>query len=840
MNSLLSLENSQNLLLLGDFNINLLSDSDIIDSYTTILANHGLYSFINESTRPATGTCLDHLLGRFKELQNVYVCYNFHLSVSDHCLTGISLNTSSVAKKSTPPKTFLRLDYGKLNSYLLHETWNEVYNETDVSLANSLFLKKFKFYINSSTESKVLRQKHDQKLQPWVTDNLLKKIQLKNKLGAKSLKHPDNLSLKKRFKKLAKEIKKEVPKARNNFFQSKFVSCRGNIKKEWRLVNDITNRSPKSKNTINLKINDSISNDERTVANEFNDYFASVGTSLIPLSSDNSNIEIVNDQASLNSFVFENISANEIIKIINALDNSNSCGCDQISNKTLKKCVYNISDILAYLFNMSVNTGIFPTELKLAVVIPLFKKGDRSNKQNYRPISLLSSISKVFEKCIKKRMLEFLLKNSFFSSKQFGFREGISTEDALLDFYTFIHKGLDDKLYCASFFVDITKAFDMVNHEILLYKLYRIGFRGNMYKWLKTYLYNRTQRVKVGSTLSNSVNMKLGVPQGSVLGPILFLIYINSIFQQDFRGKVTAFADDLALAYKSSTTFDLVCDINNDSAVLRNWFYKHKLLISDKSKIMFFNFPSNTPPNVELVFHDSCCPKFNFHSSGKTYNAELSCSPKCFVIENVNEFKYLGIWFDSKLSWNKHTTELKLYFRSVVRKFYHLSQICTPHVLKMFYFGLFHSKLSYGITCWGGAYLNKIKPLLTLQKCMIRNIHNASTRSPSFNLFKSSNILPVRHLFYFQAIKKFISNNSHVNNRIPGVYNLRRADSIYVPPFRTTSYMNSYSIASCRLFNKIPGNIKVIHRKNSFLRRLKDWLLTYNFALIETLLQVAH
>ena len=166
--------------------------------------------------------------------------------------------------------------------------------------------------------------------------------------------------------------------------------------------------------------------------------------------------------------------------------------------------MYNVSDVLAFLFNLSVHSGIFPDDLKTAVVVPIFKKGESTDKRNYRPISLLPVISKIFEKIIKKQMINFLASTNFLSPNQYGFRQGLSTEDALLKFYSCLMKNLDDKKLCACLFIDITKAFDMVDHRLLLKKLYSIGFRGHIYNWFASYLSGRSQVVKIVTSISDA------------------------------------------------------------------------------------------------------------------------------------------------------------------------------------------------------------------------------------------------------------------------------------------------------------------------------------------------
>lgn len=191
---------------------------------------------------------------------------------------------------------------------------------------------------------------------------------------------------------------------------------------------------------------------------------------------------------------------------------------------------------------------------------------------------------------------------------------------------------------------------------------------------------------------------------------------------------------------------------------------------------------------------------------------------------------------DSNFSWKEHTNQLKIYFRCILRKFYMLKKFCSFNVLKLFYFGLFHSKLSYGIVTWGGSYANKIQPLLVLQKNIIRKICNADYRSHSLDLFKCVNVLPVRHLFYFKVLKSFFSEKHLLLSSTNSHYSFRISDNVEVPPFRTTAFRNSYPILSRRLFNKLPSYIKSVNSLNSFLKSTKTWLFNFNHQNIESLL----
>ena len=261
---------------------------------------------------------------------------------------------------------------------------------------------------------------------------------------------------------------------------------------------------------------------------------------------------------------------------------------DGIDNSIVKNCSWYLVDVLKHLFNLCLDSGVFPDILKLAIVVPIHKKGDEFLLNNYRPISLLSTFSKLFEKLIKRRLISYLDKLIFFLHKnQYGFITGKSTEEALLHFLSDIYSTINDSLIPSALFVDISKAFDSVDHNILLDKLSHLGVRGNIFKWFESYLRNRFQIVKVNGLLSDPGQISCGVPQGSVLGPLLFLIYFNSIFEVNLIGHTTAFADDLALTYAAKDILsNNYFEIKSDLFKLSKWFFYHKLSVSNKSRIM--------------------------------------------------------------------------------------------------------------------------------------------------------------------------------------------------------------------------------------------------------------
>ena len=235
----------------------------------------------------------------------------------------------------------------------------------------------------------------------------------------------------------------------------------------------------------------------------------------------------------------------------------------------LKSIDVYIVDVLVYLINFSMSSGEFPLNLKTAIVKPLYKKNDKTIPGSYRPIALLSIFSKLLEKIVKVRLLNFLEKYNYFSNKQYGFRKKLSTSSALINFMSKVYTGLNNSKYCAGLFVDVMKAFDTVDHVTLLTRLEEAGVRGVPLQWFHSYLSGRTQRTKVSGVLSDLGDIQHGIPQGSVLSGPLFLIYVNNLCNGNFKGNLCAFADDTALFYEANSIEQLKIDMQYDVNALR-------------------------------------------------------------------------------------------------------------------------------------------------------------------------------------------------------------------------------------------------------------------------------
>ena len=334
-----------------------------------------------------------------------------------------------------------------------------------------------------------------------------------------------------------------------------------------------------------------------------------------------------------NSIVLNSTSETQIKQIINELKTRKCPGIDNIWSETLKIISNNILSPLTYIINKCLDTGTFPPIFKTAVITPIYKSGDKLSLSNYRPISLLSNLSKIFEKIIKVRMISFINKYKIISEKQFGFREARSTEDAIAPLTSKLYLAIDKNTPALCIFVDLAKAFDTVNH--LLDTLGNVGFRGIAQTLMKNYLTDKSQCVKIKDCLSENRLVSCGVPQGTVLGPILFTIYVYKLFNLPCKGDIISFADDTVVFYESQTWDTLKKIVGKDFKIIID-FFNDKFLTTNIEKTHYVPFSSLSTSLPEAT------------------SLKIKCNYQIFEIWLESHIKYVGLIVDSNLKWNKH------------------------------------------------------------------------------------------------------------------------------------------------------------------------------------------
>lgn len=826
--------NKDNVFWIGDVNINILEHFNVgIDRYKAVMAANGFESLINVPTRitQQSESCIDHVHIRVARRDIIIVDASVdHVGITDHSLVKILVKVSNGSSESEGtghplPTHHFCIDKVLLKQLLDQTSWDDVYNQTDPSSAFDVFCKILHDTIRRSTVQ-VKQRDTIKKLKPWINESICSKIKRRNHLFKLVKKHPNNEKLKLYYLSFRNTLQDDIRNVKNNYYKRKFEKCKGNSKATWKVLSEVTGQTKKIENSFGLEIGNEVVVDPFTVANEFNNYFLNIVSELDLNCSVPSNFSSLNynnyfpKRSEMNSIFLESIAPNELEEAIRSLKNNTSPGKDGISAALIKDISTNILDVLLFIVNQSFTSGVFPSKLKLAVVIPVFKNGSRFKCNSYRPISLLSCFSKIFEKLMKKKLLKFLERTHFFSNRQFGFRTGMNTENALLSFMTEVFDGLNEGKCVSGLFLDIRKAFDMVDHNILLNKLYNCGIRGVAYRWFESYLLERGQYVKINSVLSHMGTIKNGVPQGSVLGALLFIIYINDLCNARFSGNLTSFADDTAISYSEKSWDAIKVAMNKDLEALQWWFSKNKMLLSsEKTKYINFNLKRDVDFDGPIYYKCVECLCLG--------NPNNCVRKKCAIVERAKNLKYLGIIVDSEVSWKAHIGKLKDKINAVLRYFYFLKDFCPRETMRLLYFALVQSRLEYGIIIWGGAYETYMNLVYLQQKHVVRLISGKGKYEHSMPLFLAQKILPIKYIFVFKVLKMFYDRSGYLQNNLNDYkQKLRNTDHYIVPKPKNAFYTKTYNFLAPRIFNKLPDNIRNIGSKKTFVHKLRKWLFT--------------
>ena len=649
------------------------------------------------------------------------------------------------------------------------------------------------------------------KSKPHITKGIKVSIRTRNKLFKKYLNNPTEVN-KVVWKKFRNKTSELIKRAEALYYKSIISKHNNSSKNLWSTFGKILNSKKIRHNKISsLNINGENQTEPNKISESFNKFFSEIGGNLAKnFPNDYSEFRNYLGEPVSHSMFLYHTSESEIAKIIKSLKNTNSTGYDNFSTKFIKLSSFILAPALTKIFNLSINAGVYPSNLKIAKVIPIFKKGDPTSVNNYRPISILSPINKIFEKILYSRLTKYINKSNLLYKYQFGFRKNHSTEHALIELVDQIRLSMGDNQMTCGIFIDLSKAFDTVNHQILIQKLEHYGIRGTALDLFKSYLSNRKQYAQIDKCKSKTRPITCGVPQGSVLGPLFFLLFINDLPKCCPGGKTRLFADDTTIFFHSNSIDDIKSTGKLIMTQLTNWFKANKLTLnSEKSSFTIFKSSRKIIPILpnQIDF-------LNQH------------------IKRTSHIKFLGITLDENLTFNLHVNELCNKLKRLFHIFYNIRDYLSKENIKTIYYALIYSRIKYGISVYGQACNTKLKRIQTLQNQLLKVLSGKEYRFSTDKLHDEHELLKIKDIKK-QEILSFVHN--FFSNSLPPVFNgyfetlasnhnrntRNGSNLIKIPSHTTNIAASSIKIQGAKLWNKTNNNLKKIPKVKRFKSKYK-------------------
>ena len=811
-----------------DHNLDFLKSNTHSGTYQFI--QHNLdFNMIPTITRPTritknSATLIDNILVS-QSLCGIYDSGILVDDISDHMpsvcvlrsLKGVGKDPIEITSRDTRPKNMTAL-----KNHLLNYDWQTMLKCTDPNVSMNRFHEIIQSELDLCIpESTRIVRRRQVRRDPWITASLKRCIEKSKRLYYGTLKNNDKVEHYLAYRRI---LKKTLQCAKREFHRNKCLEFQQNSKKLWQLINKVSGRcNDKSCSIDCLSVNGIKEYSGTQIANSLARYFANVGERFagkIPRStrSISSYLELL--QKNSESLFFTPSTGEEIKRIITELPSKRSSGSDNISNVLLKELATVLSVPLSMITNQSMCTGVFPDLMKLAEVVPLYKGKSREFETNYRPISLLTTMSKVMEKVVYKRVYKFLTNTGQICKTQYGFRSNHSCEHAIAQVVGSVLKNMEMNKSTIAVMLDLSKAFDTIEHSIMIQKLELFGVRGVCLDWFKSYLENRKMRVKCRATNSQSETrsdyhtVNYGTPQGLCLGPLIFLIFVNDMRLHLSDVESVQFADDTTILFGHRNENYLRFCVERELEVLSDWFKANKLTLNvDKSVFLMFNRNGKNDIN-HIKLGDS-------------------------IINRVASTKFLGTWMDDKLNWQTHLSKLITKLKCGLGMLQRSNHLLSIKAKKLLYYGQVHSHLCYGIGVWGPMLNARQMALLcNLQRKCVKLIDNRATIRETFRKMR---ILTVNRLVEFEQSKLGYklcrgmlpdtltnlmlsdSNESQLIKRHS--YPTRQKNILNRPNVKSKLYRNSFLYQAISHYSNLSSTLRDAVNLKAFSRYLKESIL---------------
>lgn len=805
--------------IIGDININIVSNPSgkNSDTYLDLTAAHAMLP--GHLFPTCSDSCLDHVMLKTSMSAATVVLDS---PITDHVAVILFLGHSMEIKNAPRFKTTTNIP--ECVTELEKCSFDSILNCKDAEVAASMLVTTVSSIVTAKSRTiKIAGRKKI--IKPWITTGLLRCIRHRDKLYRKTKQEPNNetiILIYKRYRTFCNNLLKRV---KAQYEALEFKKRQKRPRDTWKLIKQIANLNSSTSTSIELL---SLAENQVASANIVNNYFSNVGKNLASKIGSNGlqlHPNTTPFQNSINSMVLLNTDCKEINSVILGLKQNCAIGWDGISTTLIKAASHVLIPILNHVFNLCFDTGVFPTVFKKALVHPIYKGGDRDNVSNYRPISVLSTFSKILEKILNNRLLSYLKTNDILARNQYGFRPGVSTEDAVVELTSIVGKHLNGKCKALCMFLDLSKAFDTVSLPVLVNKLKKIGVRGIVIDLFKSYLTDRSQSVVINNIISKSADMEFGVPQGSVLGPTLFLIYINDLCKLSLlNSDIVTYADDTAIIVHGKS-WDQVRTLAQSAIISVNNWLSLNLLTLNLTKTNYITFSpvmaSQPDTNFKLVAHQ--CGSYD----------NQACN--CIILSRTHKTKYLGVIIDANLSWTYHIESLTARVRKLIYVFKKLRSGADQLTLKTVYYALAQSIMSYCISAWGAAGKTFMLRLERSQRAILKVMAFKPRLFPTVEIYNLWQVLSIRKLYVLSAIIRKHSQTQYD----PQIMTRRRFDLVCKGDSVTLSTLaRYYYFISPILYNRI-NRILNIYPLSIVACKYKiiNWLKTLSYDEVEALIK---
>ena len=803
---------NKNVILMGDFNADDNKENichkgkkmhEICDTY-------GLKQIINKPTRidnnTRKSTIIDHI---WLNPQENNIKSGTATGLSDHLATYIKLYN----QKPKPTQNIITIrDFKNYNADAFNNDLREKFNcsnlqktiETkDVNKAMTEFLTIIQEITETHAPMKEIKTKVKEQKIPWFTPELVKKIKIKNKI----LQDWHTYGLKedkKALKKIKNEINHTKARLKKEYYSNEIQQHEGNSKKTWKILNQALGRV-KDKNPIEP------TNITQSKANQFNSFFATVGLEIqktLKIQEHRTNF------SNLKGFNFQHETTENVVKLINNIRKDVAVGYDNINSQLIKDSKEVIAPWLTSIINIAYDTNTFPDNMKIANIKPIFKEGDKEKIANYRPISILPILSKVYERSCTDQLVKYLEIKDLISKSQHAYRKGHSTQTCLVEIINELHENLDRGYFTGLAKLDLSKAYDSISHSLLLHKLAQMGLSENSIEYIKSYLNNRKQKTKFKNCISDIELVQSGIPQGSILGPILFVCFTNDLAKEfEEECKIVSYADDTILIVKDKNQNNLKARLENVIKLAQNWYTKNSMKNNiDKTEILVMSKGKETP-KIEIEFEDD--------------NKHIKIKPE-------ESLKILGIYVDKNLNWNEQIRHTKKRAMNAIINLSRAKHMLTEKTKIILYNTLVTPHFTYGDIIWGGCSQENARKLQVAQNFAMRTIKNKRKRESAKEILhemKYLNLAEKRQVHEAVFITKSLLNKTAQNITNKYLLYLSEADTrqaqkgrLKIPEHRTTAFKKSPLYRTIKTWNEIPTTINT-NDATKFKKAYQNYLI---------------